>query len=594
MRLRSGTVLRPTLLLLLSATFVSCSATDAAGSVLAGPWMLLRADGGIEIGLELAGGGPYAGTIVLKRLDPAATGPVAIHPAWRPLLRAGKPPSEVLSIVLPSGDAAAGRYRLDCAERSFTIALPARPGAAAAARIAVVGGWNYPSSLDMEHLGTSLGGPVQMAVALGREVGERLGTGGWETSIPLMLMGTAYGQAAARDDAPPAIIALAGSSLDQWPGGARWGPLGLPSASDEERAGRAIGTDLSPWQVFIAPKAEWNPGLLAPGQDAGTAALLPLIAVCQHMHVPVILAGATGAGWVSEPLGLERGKIAATAGGTRYVGAIPAGEGLAEQPDEIAMPVDQAALVGVSADPAHLVVALRALGGDDLFRLVYEAGAERADQQGPGWGNGDVGALKQAWLDGGAGAGQALDDLGWLTAQRLAGLHITSGEFATLLAASAKDPRALRLLRRLAGVDPLVVGIMERQLATLPPLLGRDVLLRQLAHEPLLFDGGWSRFAAASQDPLLVRALLLAYDRHPGQDLLELLLARVRLQADGTVPLEADALLEHRLLVAVFDATTLSPTSLRPLAVALRAKVDGLARGPIERFIARHGAVRPP
>jgi hypothetical protein len=74
--------------------------------------------------------------------------------------------------------------------------------------------------------------------------------------------------------------------------------------------------------------------------------------------------------------------------------------------------------------------------------------------------------------------------------------------------------------------------------------------------------------------------------------MLDLLVARVRAQAVGTTPLEVDALRQHRLMTAVFDSTSLSPTDLRPLAVALRPRLTPFTLGPVERFIARHGEIR--
>ena len=67
-----------------------------------------------------------------------------------------------------------------------------------------------------------------------------------------------------------------------------------------------------------------------------------------------------------------------------------------------------------------------------------------------------------------------------------------------------------------------------------------------------------------------------------------------RLQAAGEGPLERDPVQEHRLLAAVFDALVLDPAELRPLALALRDKVDALGRGPIERFLKRLDEVKTP
>jgi hypothetical protein len=95
------------------------------------------------------------------------------------------------------------------------------------------------------------------------------------------------------------------------------------------------------------------------------------------------------------------------------------------------------------------------------------------------------------------------------------------------------------------------------------------------------------------QDPDLLRAVITACERNTDHLLAHLLLERLRNQAAGSVPLEHDPLLQHRLLCVVFESPHLSPTPLRQIALTLRDKVDALSRGPIERFLARVGEKRP-
>ena len=71
---------------------------------------------------------------------------------------------------------------------------------------------------------------------------------------------------------------------------------------------------------------------------------------------------------------------------------------------------------------------------------------------------------------------------------------------------------------------------------------------------------------------------------------------RLQAQVDGQLPMDADELMQHRLVAAVFGSPYLSPTPLRRLATSLR---DGellapLARKPVTAFIDKHGAHRSP
>jgi hypothetical protein len=90
----------------------------------------------------------------------------------------------------------------------------------------------------------------------------------------------------------------------------------------------------------------------------------------------------------------------------------------------------------------------------------------------------------------------------------------------------------------------------------------------------------------------MLSVILRAEQDDVAPSMLDLLVARVRAQAEGTTPMELDALRQHRLMTAVFDSTSLSPTDLRPLAVALRPMLTPFTVGPVERFIARHGEMR--
>jgi hypothetical protein len=582
----SSLTVRTFLLLWISATLAWTATVEIAPS-WCGPWLISRSDGQRQIGLECQDAAPSDQEVALQRAGAGPRLPLTV--SHRELRRPGRPASTVFDMRISERDCPPGDYRLSMGARAFDISFAPGIQDGRAARVAVMGRWNYPGRKDLERLGEALGGPVQLVVGVGSGLGEPLGTGGWEATIPLLLLAGAADRADV--EGPSRLAGLVGDGLSQWPLGTRWGALGLPCA-DRDHAGHAIAADLSPWQVFIEPQASWNPSLRA-RDEAQAAEAQPLIALCQRMQLPLVLAGAGGAGFISEPLAVADGRLRVSPGGTRYLGACPAGEGLSSLPAEIALAVDQAALIGLVADAQSLAAVVLPLNGDAALHLVYLRGDDPAARLGAGWGAGDGEALKKQWLAGGENAAAALDELGWLSGSLLAAMHVGDEELSRLVAGAASDPHAMRLLRRLSGVSAIADGLMQHRTDTLPAVLTRDLVLRQLGRGPDI-DQELIAPAASSGDLLLLRALLRDFERHPSADLARLLTRRIALQANGVLPLESDALIEHRLIVAVFDSTTTSPTALRPLAVALRSRLEAPLRGPVERFLARHGETRAP
>jgi hypothetical protein len=576
-----------TLLLLWLFTTLAPAATVEIAPTWCGPWQIARSDGQRQFGLECQASVPPEQEVVLVRAGTERRLPLTV--SRRELRRTGRPLSMVLDMRIAERDCPPGSYQLSVGARRFDLTVGAGAQDGRPARVAVMGCWNYPGRKDLERLGDALGGPVELVVGVGAGLGEPLGTGGWEADIPLLLLVGAPEEPLA--EASGRLAGLLADGCAQWPLGAKWGVLGLP-CGDREHAVHAIAADLSPWQVFIEPQASWNPSLRA-RSEAQLHEAEQLISLCQRMQLPLVLAGAGGAGFISEPLAASNGRLGIAPGGTRYVGACPAGEGLASLPPEIALAVDQAALIGLVADAQSLAAVLLPLDGDAALHLVYLHGDEHAARLGPGWGGGDGEELKKRWLAGGPESDEALDQLGWLSGSLLSAMHIGDDELNRLATGAAGDANALRLLRRLSGVTAIADGSMQHRTGSLPPALTRDLVLRQLGRGPGIGEELIAP-AAASGDQQLLRALLRAYERHPGADLERLLDRRIALQAGGVLPLEEDAVIEHRLMVAVFDSTTASPTALRPLAVALRSRLGAALRGPLERFLARHGESRPP
>lgn len=551
-------------------------------TLLAGPWILAGEDGVLRVGVEVAGS-PAMVPVTVTRGGRTVAAKVDL----RPLRRPRQPVSTVVGFALPTGS---GPCHFTFADRTLSLTPSDLPSSDTPARVVVVGGWNYPDRNDLVRLEPALGGPVQLVVGVGRGVLERLGSGGWEESLPVICLGADEAEDAFRQG-------ILGEAALHWRHGAHWGLLGLPSTADDADAGMAVARDLSRWQAYVSPHGAWDLGLGAPLAAKAPANAVPLLAICQHLRVPLILAAGSRVGWVSEPLVANQGKPVIRRGGTRYVAAIPGGEGMAWLPNEVASAIEQPAFIGLAAGPEELVMTAHALGGTELLRLRWSRAAITGGPAGSGFGldddgNADPERLRATWLASDDAGLAARRRLAWFNGADLALFHLADEELPKLVALASAEPVALRLLRRLAGIDPVVLRAAELHLDTQPPTIIRDAALRHLTGIRPIDDDAWIAFVSRTQDTAVLRAVLHAHDVSDDQDLLRVILARIRLQAAGTVPVESDPMLEHHLLSAAFDATSISPTTLRPLALALRSRLDPLARGPVERFIARHGEVR--
>ena len=90
----------------------------------------------------------------------------------------------------------------------------------------------------------------------------------------------------------------------------------------------------------------------------------------------------------------------------------------------------------------------------------------------------------------------------------------------------------------------------------------------------------------------MVRALLAHVEQGGAHVILDVLVERLTAQAAGRIPVDEDPMLQSRLATAVFDAATLSPTPLRPIARELEKKFAPLAQKPVTRFLERVGRFR--
>lgn len=537
-----------------------------AAEPVAGPWVVLTPDGGVRIACEWDA--PPIGVPTLA-IDGVPTPAI---PGQRRLERQPGHASTVIDVAVGRAGYRSGRFVLSIAGRQLAGELPRLPATDAPVRVAIAGGANYPDAQRLRALGAAMGGPPEVVVAAGPGLLRVLGRGGWEHATPLLLVGG--GQEAG-------LEALAPSAT--WPRGRAWGALGLACAETDDAWSAALAGLLCPWRVMIDPDPRWDPGVLAPAARSEPAAIVDLLALAGGLRVPVILACGGRAGFVSEPLVLrERApRVAAprvAAPGPRVVGATPAGEAL-PLGDAIAAAVDGPGLVGVQADAQRLRVVIVA---DEAPPLAIGWTGE----DGEGWGNASPAA---AWEDWQAGEDGALAALAWVAGSELAALTLDDEQRGALLAVADDDGIARLAARRLLSLPSAPAGPVDGR----PPWLARELALRDLARGQLAAGSPAALALVVGADDLVVAVALRAVRGPHRVRLLDLLADRLRAQAAGRLPLAADPLLQHRLIAAVFDAADLGPTPLRPLALALRERLDPLARGPVERFLARHGEVRP-
>lgn len=581
------------------ATAVSILAAEPSGpatpatvpvvGVLAGPWMLLGEDGLVRCGLEIA-----------DTLDPTA---VTLHhggkaiPAEvsvRPFRVANRPAAAVVELVLPRD--AVGEWTIALPGRTLTVRPAVPPAVTEPSRVVFASADNWPRPADLAQLAERMGGAPQVIVAYGTVSSLSLGSGGWEANLPIVLLPQPLA-AGVRDAEHLETIAAArlGVLAAHWSAGTRWGSLGLPWANDRTLAAGIIARDLSPWAVCLVPTTWWELGLLAPRINRSAAGTAALLSLCQHLHVPLVLTLGSRAGWVSEPLTVDGDVVRSGAGGTRVIAATPAGDGLALLPASISAAMDEPGLIALVAEPQRLRIVGVGLTGLTLVDMEVRRNADGFIGDGVGRGAAndlDLVTIRAQWLLDDATGVAARRHTQWQTLKELAVYHTEGPDIFALATASSTLPAVVPILRRLAGVESVSATALMEHRDLLPPLAVRDLLLRHVA-TPASFDAAiWSRLFAATSDQLLLSAVLRAHQDGIQAGMLDLLLARVRAQAEGATPIDGDALRQHRLMTAVFDSTSLSPTVLRPLAVALRPKLSPFTVGPVERFIARHGEVR--
>ncbi len=559
------------------------------------PWVLCGQDGSRHVTVRLTGR-VLMSDIALLCADQAMS---SISPSVREERLLHQVPSTILSWVIPANQLQQGAFVLRVGERSWNLVAVNRHPSADKTRLVVAGLANWPQKADISAMATRLEGAIEVVVADGFAAVEAFGSGGWETDIPILVMPRI--PSANRPSSSEIMIkatARLGATLTQWPKGVSWGNIGLPFVLGNDDATQTIARDLSIWQIGTTDCAWWELGLLAPTLTRDKQSIASLLSLCRHLDVPLILTLGGGAAWWSEPLGNQAGKVVGQLPGTRVLSATPMGVSrMAVMPWEIVGSLDNPGLLGLMATVSALDVVW--LNADKIDGMALQWSRSVKEGKMTVHSAGDV--IETTSLYARCFPSEpAADSVDLLAARALAStlsmrqlalMHVRD-EDVDLLLAEATIPQNLQLLRRLTGVSTVAEGPLLKNLMTLPPLVARDLLLRQLAFIADFDSQPWTAYFSTTTDSIAIHAVMRDLDEGKKTACRDLLVARVRAQAFGQTAIESDALLQHRLMTSVFDATDLSPTLLRPLAVALEPRLNDFTKGPIKRFIERHGATR--
>lgn len=567
---------RPLLALVLLATLAGalCGAEAEAfrlgpQAIAAGPWMTLDGRGIVSVSVRLV---PPVESAALRALRPrigAAALPVEASARIVPAAGGAMAGQVVATWVLPP--LTSGDVRLGAESTAPVVHVPVPPGPEDPVRILVVGGRAWPSSDEM----AAIGAPAAAALVLGSVAPARIGSGGWEASVPLLLR---LGKQ--RND--PVVLAVLGEGE---PPGAdlAFGCLGLPSTLRGPDAAADCAGRPRPWNVLLDLETRWDIGLQAVAEQADPRSLRTPLGIAKLLGIPIILSGGCPVGFVSEPLGTSaEGRLIDEAGGVRYVGATASGESARALDVHVAATVDTAAVTVLDAS---------------LTALHLGIGAEvdlawTPDPQAPSTGAGrmEVVPAVEAWrTDGSIAPG-----LAWVPRSALGlGEWSVLDLFALATPGGGAEPTAAAkaLARRLVA-DPQFIGDEPALLQRMPVWLRRDALLRWLGLPPE-GEHGWITVAAATDDRALVLALLASVERGVGESFRDALVQRLAGQAAGRIPIDDDPLLQSRMASEVFDAPTLSPTPLRQIARDLEGKLSPLGAAPVKRFLDRVGRFRP-
>lgn len=182
--------------LLLIATVVSICATEGVIPI-AGPWTVMHDDGSVQVRIELPGETPQARS-------------EQVHVRWRrqaigePKMLAGSPtittlnrpladPSQLLTFTIPPGNLHLEHVSLWLGPQAeVPLRLPRPALAEDPARLVFISGTFYPSEQHLQRVAEAMGGSIDLAILMGENWLQQIGTGGWEHDIPFVVPGKAF------------------------------------------------------------------------------------------------------------------------------------------------------------------------------------------------------------------------------------------------------------------------------------------------------------------------------------------------------------------------------------------------------------------
>ena len=516
-----------------------------------GPWLILSPDGSGEVGIILRS--PIQGLTLghgQKNEAPTIDGLVA---RWRlPTV------PEAMEVRWPGG----------------TLTVPHFNANQTDLRLAVIAGRRWPDAAELDRLGQALGGLVQAVVCLDplAVMQQRLGHFGWESSIPI-------------------LTAPSGSARYR---------LGAVSLSGT--AG-AAALDLA-WTVAVDPAPGFDPGILADSSASDLLIAAASVAGARAQQAALLFTRGSGCSVLTDPLTVTKGRVESQAGGTRLVVVGGAGDPPQRLQPEIARWAETPVTIGLTANAQQMTI-LALAGTEPLWKLDWSHAApaqtpaeppqhapptKRPAETHAAHDSAEKPATPSGIPNGGWKAAIPADLVGLaeLPWSELRTLHLVVTPPVDLVERAATESAAARLIGRLTADQS---WFSEGRWPDLPPWAMREAILRDLADPQTCNPARWPAKIIENDDLPLLKTLIRVVRDIPG--ILPVLERMVTAMAAGRRPLPRDPIDQLHLIGAVFDSPHLSPTSLRPIAQALRGKVAEPANGPLERFIDHWGETRP-
>lgn len=337
------------------------SDTHALVTPVTGPWLIVRADGGYQVGLEIT------------PTDRATLDDQSEHPAWiegepqrvltgQAFTRPHGLPGHLLGVHLPVD--APRRAALELADHHLAdLILPRTPSEDATVRVLVATAVAWPGPIEIQRFADHLGGPPDLVVALGVGLAGAIGRGGWETDIPIAVI-----DPGGADPSRDILLAMVGGESALWRTGLTWGPLGLPAVTNDAETWVALDRRLDPWLVVLEAHASWR--LEAPTMRSPSARLAR---ACRFQDVPLVVAAGGRPGFISDPWTVTvDDEIVGMPLGTRYCSIPGTTTTAGGMPPLAARLLDGPTLVGLRAEPARLDAALLGIGAPD-HHLAWSA-----------------------------------------------------------------------------------------------------------------------------------------------------------------------------------------------------------------------------